>query len=117
MRDNFRPNIRLTTNILMVIGTFLIAFNLAPIAKNAKLESLCFEYLEVDGQYSFQKGIDPQSETTKDYNKKFSQLAKKISSIANFPFVTHPKTKKKYPNTAASLEYCLRRIEGSNGFS
>ena len=33
MRDNFRPNVRLTTNILMVIGTFLIAFNIAPIAK------------------------------------------------------------------------------------
>ena len=28
MRDNFRPYLRLTTNILVVIGTFLIAFNL-----------------------------------------------------------------------------------------
>ena len=26
MRDKFRPNLRLTTNILLVIGTFLIAF-------------------------------------------------------------------------------------------
>ena len=33
MRDNFRPNLRLVTNILMVIGTFLIAFNLASIGK------------------------------------------------------------------------------------
>ena len=32
MRDNFRPNVRLTTNILMVIGTFLIAFNLSKIS-------------------------------------------------------------------------------------
>tara|TARA_Y100001968_G_scaffold324756_1_gene364751 strand:+ start:3198 stop:3473 length:276 start_codon:yes stop_codon:yes gene_type:complete len=29
MRDNFRPNLRLKTNILLVIGTFLIAFNLS----------------------------------------------------------------------------------------
>ena len=36
MRDNFRPNVRLTTNILMVIGTFLIAFNLASIEKQDK---------------------------------------------------------------------------------
>ena len=43
MRDNFRPNVRLTTNILMVIGTFLIAFNIAPIAKRARLENLCKE--------------------------------------------------------------------------
>tara|TARA_B100000212_G_scaffold314963_1_gene268846 strand:- start:352 stop:465 length:114 start_codon:yes stop_codon:yes gene_type:complete len=33
MRDNFLPNVRLTTNILMLIGSFLIAFNIAPIAK------------------------------------------------------------------------------------
>ena len=32
MRDNFRPNVRLTTNILLVIGTFLIAFNLSKIS-------------------------------------------------------------------------------------
>ena len=33
MRDKFRPNVRLATNINMVIGTFLIAFNLASIGK------------------------------------------------------------------------------------
>ena len=48
----------------------------------------------MDGQYSFAKGIDPQSQTTKDYDKKFSQLAKKISSIAIFLFITNPETKK-----------------------
>tara|TARA_B100000989_G_C19248660_1_gene347185 strand:+ start:95 stop:367 length:273 start_codon:yes stop_codon:yes gene_type:complete len=32
MRDSFRPNVRLATNILMVIGTFLIAFNLSKIS-------------------------------------------------------------------------------------
>ena len=33
MRSNFRPNIRLATNILLVIGTFAIALKIAPIAK------------------------------------------------------------------------------------
>ena len=36
MRDNFRPNVRLTTNILMVIGTFLIAINLGSAGKQDK---------------------------------------------------------------------------------
>ena len=36
MRDNFRPNIRIITNIFMVIGTFLIAFNLSQI--NSRLD-------------------------------------------------------------------------------
>ena len=36
MRDNFRPNVRLTTNILMVIGTFLIAINLQSAGKQDK---------------------------------------------------------------------------------
>ena len=33
MRSNFRPNIRLATKILLVIGTFAIALNIAPIAE------------------------------------------------------------------------------------
>ena len=36
MRDNFRPNVRLATNILMVIGTFLIAFNLSKISTRTR---------------------------------------------------------------------------------
>ena len=36
MRDNFRPNVRLATNILMVIGTFLIAINLASVGNQDK---------------------------------------------------------------------------------
>ena len=36
MRSNFRPNIRLATNILMVIGTFLIAFNLSSVNNQDK---------------------------------------------------------------------------------
>ena len=37
MRDNFRPNLRLTTNILLVIGTFLIAFKVGSINKYTKI--------------------------------------------------------------------------------
>ena len=33
MRSNFRPNLRLATNILLVIGTFAIALKIAPIAE------------------------------------------------------------------------------------
>jgi len=33
MRSNFRPNIRLSTNILLVIGTFAIALKITPIAE------------------------------------------------------------------------------------
>ena len=43
MRDNFRPNVRLTTNILMVIGTFLIAFNLSKISTESKVEQIRFD--------------------------------------------------------------------------
>ena len=33
MRANFRPNIRLVTNILLVIGTFTIALKIEQIAE------------------------------------------------------------------------------------
>ena len=36
MRDSFRPNVRLATNILMVVGTFLIAFNLSKISTRSR---------------------------------------------------------------------------------
>ena len=46
MRSNFRPNIRLATNILLVIGTFAIALNIAPIAKVYQEKKLCIQYLK-----------------------------------------------------------------------
>ena len=46
MRSNFRPNIRLATNILLVIGTFAIAFKITPIAKVYKEKNLCIKYLK-----------------------------------------------------------------------
>ena len=46
MRSNFRPNIRLATNILLVIGTFAIAFKIAPITELYKEKNLCIKYLK-----------------------------------------------------------------------
>ena len=46
MRSNFRPNIRLATNILLVIGTFVIALKIAPIAVVYQEKNLCIRYLK-----------------------------------------------------------------------
>ena len=46
MRSNFRPNIRLASNILLVIATFAIVLKLNPIAQVYKEKNLCIEYLK-----------------------------------------------------------------------
>ena len=46
MRSKFRPNIRLATNILLVIGTFAIALEIAPIAEVYQEKNLCIKYLK-----------------------------------------------------------------------
>ena len=46
MRSNFRPNIRLATNILLVIGTFAIALKITTIAEVYKEKNLCIKYLK-----------------------------------------------------------------------
>ena len=46
MRSNFRPNIRLVTNILLVIGSFAIALKITPIAEVYKEKNLCIKYLK-----------------------------------------------------------------------
>ena len=38
-----RPKVRLTTNILIVIGSLLIAFNLSKISTESKVEQIRFE--------------------------------------------------------------------------
>ena len=86
MRDNFRPNVRLTTNILMVIGTFLIAFNIAPISKRARLENLCKEL-----QYTWHRDYKKKSymdkqETTDWYDKRRKVLNKKIIKLTGMPY-------------------------------
>ena len=44
MRSNFRPNIRLASNIFLVIGTFAIALKISPIAKVYQEKNLCIKY-------------------------------------------------------------------------
>ena len=46
MRSNFRPNIQLATNILLVIGTFAVALKIAPIAELSQEKNLCIKYLK-----------------------------------------------------------------------
>ena len=46
MRSNFRPNIRLATNILIVVATFAIALNISPIAELYQEKNLCIKYLK-----------------------------------------------------------------------
>ena len=46
MRSNFRPNIRLPINILLVFGSFTIALKLSPIAKVYQEKNLCIKYLK-----------------------------------------------------------------------
>ena len=46
MRSNFRPNIRLATNIFLVIGTFAIAFKITPISEVYQEKNLCIKYLK-----------------------------------------------------------------------
>ena len=46
MRSNIRSNIRMATNILLVIGTFTIALKVSPIAELYKKKNLCIKYLK-----------------------------------------------------------------------
>ena len=46
MRSNFRPNIRLATNILLVIGTFAITLKMTPISEVYEEKNLCIKYLK-----------------------------------------------------------------------
>ena len=46
MRSNFRPNIRLATNILLVIGTFVLSLMIAPKAYLYQEKNLCIKYLK-----------------------------------------------------------------------
>jgi len=46
MRSNFRPNIRLASNILLVIATFAIVLKLKPLAQIYQEKNLCIKYLK-----------------------------------------------------------------------
>ena len=57
MRSNFRPNIRIVSKILLVIGTFAIALKIAPIATVYQEKILCIKYLkhQIDRKKIFKK--------------------------------------------------------------
>ena len=46
MRSNLRPNIRLASNIFLVIATFAIALKLIPMAQVYQEKNLCIKYLK-----------------------------------------------------------------------
>jgi len=46
MTSNFRPNLLLAKNILLVLGTFAFALRIAPIAELYKAKNLCIKYLK-----------------------------------------------------------------------
>ena len=46
MRSNFRSNIPIATNILLVISTFAIALKIAPIEMVYQEKNLCIKYLK-----------------------------------------------------------------------
>ena len=46
MRSNFRPNIRLASNIILVFGTLSIVLKIAPIAVVYQEKFLCIKYLK-----------------------------------------------------------------------
>jgi len=46
MRSNFRPNIRLASNILLIIATFAIVLKLKPMAEVYQEKNLCIKYLK-----------------------------------------------------------------------
>ena len=46
MRSNYRPNIRLASNIFLVIANFAIALKLKPMAEVYQEKNLCIKYLK-----------------------------------------------------------------------
>ena len=102
MRDNFRPNVRLATNILLVIGTFLISLNLAPIAKRARLENLCKEIQYTRYRISKAKDYGDDKKTTDWYNNRRKILNRQIIKL------TGMKYKKDYMYSSRICDYQFR---------
>ena len=93
MSSNLRANISLTTNILLVVGTFLLVLNFAPINRKAKIEQLCTEYNYLRGHkdHRYRKYSNFDKEIQNKRDKKFNYLDKKITRLINLPLY---KTKK-----------------------
>ena len=46
MRSNFRPNIRIASNIILIIAIFAIVLKLKPMAEVYQEKNLCIKYLK-----------------------------------------------------------------------
>ena len=79
MRDSFRPNVRLTTNILMVVGTSLIAFNLSKIStvdRDQQIKEDCVKVIadamtqeELVKKYQLNGNQDRRNPTRESYER------------------------------------------------
>ena len=72
MRDNFRPNIRLVTNILLAIGTFTVAYHLAPIGNFYRQKTLCVEKKYIgfrETTENIRKWYDQRYDICEDYKE------------------------------------------------
>ena len=78
MRSNFRPNIRLATNILLVIGTFSITLKIAPIAEVYREKNLCIKYLK--HQIDRDKLIKRLRKLNKQIHQVFVNLSLKVKN-------------------------------------
>ncbi len=99
MSSNLRANISLTTNILLVLGTFLLVLKITPIAKDASMEHLCTEFNHlrfnrtndaIPGNFD----AEANPELVKLQNKRVKRriyLDKKITRLINLPYYTSKK--------------------------
>ncbi len=115
MSSNLKANISLTTNILLVIGTFLLVLNLAPINRKARIEQLCTEFNYLRG-HQFHRAI-PYDGINKESNPKLTRvqkkrvkrriyLDKKITRMINLPYFTSKKEKDKTGYEGEAFRFC-----------
>ena len=115
MSSNLKANINLTTNILLVVGTFLLVLKITPIAKDASMEHLCTEFNYLRG-HEFHRDI-PYSGLNEESNPKLTRiqkkrvkrriyLDKKITRMINLPYFTSKKEKDKTGYEGEARRFC-----------
>jgi len=115
MSSNLRANISLTTNILLVVGTFLLVLKITPIAKDASMEHLCteFNHLRFNQFHTaipyggFDKEENPELSRVQEKRvKRRIYLDKKITRLINLPYYTSKKEIDKSGYESESREFC-----------
>ena len=112
MSSNLRANISLTTNILLVVGTFFLILKLTPIAKNASMENLCTEFNHLRFN-PYHESIPYSGELTPEYkmlqekrNKRHISLDKKITRLINLPYYNSKKEINKSAYSNEARKFC-----------